>query len=189
MTTHKERVAFKLMAPDARQVFLVGSFNNWSLDADPMKQNRSGLWKKEKKLAPGTYEYKFIVDGVWLLDPECRETAPNAHGTANNVLAVKSGTTAAARRQAYLAKIKSKLDAWNKEIDRLEAKAEQAKDTSKAKYRKQIETLKSMRAEFEPKLEELRRSGGQAWEETKEGIENAWKALSKAIKSAASRFK
>jgi len=75
------------------------------------------------------------------------------------------------------------------EIDKLETKAAQARNSTKAKYLKQIELLRSMRKEFELKFEELRQTGGQAWEGMKDGVENAWKALYESIKSAASKFK
>lgn len=188
MSIHKKRVTFKLVAPNAQQVFLAGSFNDWSLDGDALKQSRSGIWKKEKNLALGIHEYKFIVDGKWVLDPECPVTVPNQHGTANNVLEVKSEGKAS-KKEAYVAKIKVKLDKWQMEIDKLETKAAQARNSTKAKYLKQIELLRSMRKEFELKFEELRQTGGQAWEGMKDGVENAWKALYESIKSAASKFK
>lgn len=189
MSTHKVHVEFKIAAPEADQAFLAGSFNNWSPTADPMKKDKSGVWKKAKKLPPGTYQYKFIVDGVWLLDPLGTDTVSNEHGTANNVVHVTAANASAAKREAHIAKIKAKLDKWNIEIDKLEAKAEQAKDASKAKYRRQIESLRTMRTEFEHKLEDLAQSGGKAWEELKGGVDSAWKTLSKNIKSAMSKFK
>jgi len=189
MITDKKHIEFKISAPDAQQVFLAGSFNEWSASADPMRKDQSGVWKKAKRLSPGSYQYKFIVDGVWTLDPDCTATLPNQHGTANNVVAVGGPDAPAAKKEAYVAKIRAELDKWSVEIDRLEAAAEQIKDASKAKYRKQIEALRSMRREFEPKLEDLARSGGKAWEELKDGVEGAWKALRKSIQSATSKFK
>jgi len=189
MSTHKVNVEFKITAPESNQAFLAGSFNDWSPTSDPMKKDKSGVWKKAKKLHPGTYQYKFIVDDVWLLDPLGAETVSNEHGTANNVVHVTAANASTAKREAYIAKIMAKLEKWNNEIDKLEAKAEQAKDASKAKYRRQIESLRSMRAEFEKKLEDLAQSGGKAWEELRGGVESAWKSLSKNIKAAISKFK
>ena len=41
-------------------------------------------------LAPGTYEYKFIVNGFWTMDPDpSREWVPNGLGTLNSVVVVK----------------------------------------------------------------------------------------------------
>ena len=189
MSAHKERITFALMAPEAREVFLSGSFNDWSPASDALKQNRSGIWKKEKKLAPGTYEYKFIVDGVWVVDPNCPTTVTDAHGSINSLLEVKSGSTSAVRQEDYIEKIKGKLEKLQAELDKLEEKAARAKDASTAKYQKQIESLRAKGQEFEEKLEHLRQSGGKAWEELKEGVEGAWKSLSDAIKSAKSKLK
>ncbi|MBN1144194.1 MAG: glycogen-binding domain-containing protein [Bacteroidales bacterium] len=53
----------------ARQVVLSGSFNNWSTNELPMNKQADG-WSLDYVMAPGNYEYKFIVDGNWIPDPE-----------------------------------------------------------------------------------------------------------------------
>jgi len=88
MTARKRRVEFKMLAPQAKRVLLTGSFNEWSESSDPMKRDKTGTWKKIKMLPPGKHQYKFIVDGVWTLDPNCRDTAPNQYGTENNVIKI-----------------------------------------------------------------------------------------------------
>jgi 1,4-alpha-glucan branching enzyme len=55
--------------PYARQVFLVGDFNNWNPYSHPFKRNRDGLWEIEIDLAEGDYSYRFIVDGQHTVDP------------------------------------------------------------------------------------------------------------------------
>ena len=79
-------VSLKFVAPAAKQVFVVGTFNNWQAAATPLKPAPSGEWRGELKLAPGRYEYLFVVDGKWLPDPFARETAPNPFGGTNCVL-------------------------------------------------------------------------------------------------------
>lgn len=86
MSEKKKRVTFTVIAPEAEQVFLSGTFNNWSETRDPMKQDETGTWKKIKVLPRGTYEYKFIVDGVWTCDPNCKDIIRNEEGTENNVI-------------------------------------------------------------------------------------------------------
>lgn len=88
MTEKKMRVEFKIMAPDAEQVRLSGNFNEWSEGSDPMKKDKTGTWKKIRMLPQGTYEYKFIVDGTWTLDPNCPDKCFNQYGTENNVIEV-----------------------------------------------------------------------------------------------------
>lgn len=189
MSTAKEKVTFELRAPEAKQVFLAGTFNGWSTDEDGMKAGRDGVWKTAKKLEPGRYEYKFIVDGVWKIDPACTDTVRNHYGTANNVIEVLPGMELAAKKDACIAKMRAKLAKRQAEIDKLEVKAAQAKGAAQSKHQKQIKTLRSLLGNFEEKLEEARQSVSNAWEEMKNGLENAWEELSQGIKSAKSKIK
>lgn len=52
----------------AKEVYLSGSFNGWNSKELAMDQTADG-WKIAYHLAPGYYEYKFIVDGQWITDP------------------------------------------------------------------------------------------------------------------------
>jgi hypothetical protein len=52
----------------AEQVVLSGSFNNWSTIELPMQKTSSG-WEISLKLTPSQYQYKYIVDGRWINDP------------------------------------------------------------------------------------------------------------------------
>ncbi len=52
---------------DAETVYASGDFNNWRPDA-PMLRTPKG-WERSFQLFPGTYEYKFIVNGIWIVDP------------------------------------------------------------------------------------------------------------------------
>jgi hypothetical protein len=47
-----------------------------------------GLWAKDLKLSPGTYEYCLIVDGHWRHDPRCPDSVENPFGGLNSVLNV-----------------------------------------------------------------------------------------------------
>jgi len=81
-------VTFKLLEPDAKQVALAGDFNGWATDATPMKRQADGNWETTVALAPGRYQYKFIVDGQWIPDPLVHEHAWNQHCTLNSVIEV-----------------------------------------------------------------------------------------------------
>jgi 1,4-alpha-glucan branching enzyme len=83
-----KKIQFSLEAGDATKVSLVGEFNGWNPDADPMQIDENGIWTKAKKLPPGNIEYKFWVDGEWIPDPENLRTCPNCFGTLNNVAKV-----------------------------------------------------------------------------------------------------
>ncbi|MFO7369629.1 MAG: glycogen-binding domain-containing protein [Bacteroidales bacterium] len=65
-----DTASFKLSGfASARRVVLSGSFNNWSTNELLMNKQSDG-WVLDYVMAPGNYEYKFIVDGQWLPDPE-----------------------------------------------------------------------------------------------------------------------
>jgi len=86
----KVKVTFVLPKADAKHVSLSGEFNGWSPTATPMKRHNDGTWETTVDLAPGRYQYKFLVDGEWLLDPAAQKSVPNEHGTLNSVVEVRA---------------------------------------------------------------------------------------------------
>jgi 1,4-alpha-glucan branching enzyme len=82
-------VTFDYFNPGAREVFLAGSFNEWSPNGSPMKQNGDGHWSTELILMPGSYEYRLIVDGVWQEDTMAQGFKANPFGGLNSVIVVK----------------------------------------------------------------------------------------------------
>lgn len=85
----KRKVAFACtIDPEAKEVFLVGDFNDWRLRADRMVK-RQGAFRKSKELAPGEYQYKFVVDGEWHTDPSADKQVPNDVGSQNSVIEVR----------------------------------------------------------------------------------------------------
>jgi len=88
MTTER-RVQFDLSVDPGSRVFVAGSFNNWNPTANPLKDNPgSGHCKAMLSLPAGRHEYKFVVNGVWMLDPNGTDWAPDGYGTMNSVLHV-----------------------------------------------------------------------------------------------------
>ncbi|HEY7532050.1 MAG TPA: isoamylase early set domain-containing protein [Nitrospiraceae bacterium] len=83
------KIKFELSAPEAREVSLAGSFNQWNPQANPMKKDKKGVWKATLSLEPGRYEYRFIVDGNWENDPSCSSCVPNEFGGKNCVSIVE----------------------------------------------------------------------------------------------------
>ncbi|KAH9616824.1 hypothetical protein KSS87_013356 [Heliosperma pusillum] len=67
------------------EVLLAGSFDGWSTQR-MMDRTSSGIFSLYLKLYPGQYEIKFIVDGVWMVDP-LRPIA-NHNGFDNNLLII-----------------------------------------------------------------------------------------------------
>jgi 1,4-alpha-glucan branching enzyme len=87
-TKGKRRISFSFLAPRAREVSLVADFNNWQPGNHPMKKGRHGEWTRTVFLLPGTYEYKFYVDGVWRADERNSKWRKNKYGTRNSLLKV-----------------------------------------------------------------------------------------------------
>ena len=81
-------VSVQLDRPDAHEVFIAGSFNEWRTCDTPMIRLNGGGWSAQLNLEPGRYEYRFIVDGEWADDPAATEWIPNPFGGANAVLEV-----------------------------------------------------------------------------------------------------
>ena len=54
-----------------------------------MQEKKDGVYSVAIKLVPGTYQYKFVIDGTWCADPENRDFVQNDHGTLNSVITVK----------------------------------------------------------------------------------------------------
>lgn len=84
----KERV-FRLYAPKAIDVYVVGNFNNWKIDeSSKLEKNEKGDWEKSFYLLPGRYRYKFVADGLWLWDPRNPEKEPNPYGDFDSVFQI-----------------------------------------------------------------------------------------------------
>ena len=75
---------FKIIDRNYDQVYLSGSFNDWSTLEYPMRLN-DGIWRITVKLDKGKNLYKFIVDGKWMMDPENAVEEEDWDGNANSV--------------------------------------------------------------------------------------------------------
>jgi AMP-activated protein kinase-like protein len=83
-------VIFALVKPGAKRVSLCGEFNGWSPSATPMKRYDDGHWEANVPLSPGTYQYKFLVDGDWLNDPAAQKNVRNDYGSLNSMIEVQA---------------------------------------------------------------------------------------------------
>lgn len=86
--TEKQDVIFKVKAPFASEVVLLGDFNDWKAGVHPLKKDCQGLWKVTLQLTPGRYEYKLLVDGKWWEGLAGKQGIRNPYGTLNRLLVV-----------------------------------------------------------------------------------------------------
>lgn len=84
----RKKVSFSLHAPQAESVFLAGDFNQWNPRKHPLKKGSSGAWEACLMLTPDTYEYKYIVDGHWQIDPVNNQICENSFGSQNSLVTV-----------------------------------------------------------------------------------------------------
>jgi 1,4-alpha-glucan branching enzyme len=72
----------------AEKVVLTGSFNGWNETELVMDKTAKG-WQFPYVIAAGNYEYKFIVDGKWMVDPANPFTSGSGD-TQNSFIALKA---------------------------------------------------------------------------------------------------
>lgn len=86
----KQREAiFSLKAPGKSAVQIAGDFNNWRPEPLQLINNPKGpLWQTTLMLTPGSYQYKYLVDGRWVTDPQNRRTTQNSFGSVNSVITI-----------------------------------------------------------------------------------------------------
>lgn len=91
-------------------------------------------------------------------------------------------------RDAYVQKLKAKIDEWNADIDKLTAKADQAEADAKIKYHQELEALRAKRQDLEEKIANLQNAGESAWEELKQGVESSWEVWKASFSRAKTAF-
>jgi chromosome partitioning protein len=80
---------FTYYGPEATSVKIGGTFNNWNpSDEFLMEREEDGTWSKNISLKPGTYQYRFVVDGEWVEDRNNSNYIHNAYGGYNSVLEI-----------------------------------------------------------------------------------------------------
>jgi hypothetical protein len=86
LASARKKAVFHLFNATAVSVYVSGDFNGWAIS--PMNRREDGFWEATLDLAPGRYEYKFVVDGVWQHDATCADLVQNAYGTQNSVMTI-----------------------------------------------------------------------------------------------------
>ena len=71
----------------AKNIFVAGTFTAWT--PRRMRQLKDGTFALTLPVPSGEHEYKFLIDGEWVIDLDNPRTEPNAFGTFNSVTLVK----------------------------------------------------------------------------------------------------
>lgn len=92
------RVTFLLFDPDATMANVVGTHNHWDLSAGVMQRDQRGVWSLEAEVPlEGSYDYKFVVDGRWEIDPRNPDRGFDHKGRINSRYQVSTSAAAEAR--------------------------------------------------------------------------------------------
>jgi chromosome partitioning protein len=79
--------------PAASDVRIAGDFNGWVPDKNVRSlvqaEGVERVWTKILHLPPGTYHYRYVVDGEWREDPDNPQAEPGPVGGRNSVLVVR----------------------------------------------------------------------------------------------------
>jgi len=84
-------VMFSVFSPEAKEVFLVGEFNNWQLNDSARMIQNNGTWSKKINLNSGKYRYRFVIDGNWVEDTSNPLKEFNPYGSADSLIEIKTG--------------------------------------------------------------------------------------------------
>jgi len=77
-------------AVSAKKVSVLGDFNGWNREANPMNHLKNGSFKLTLKLEKDhTYQFRYLInDKKWENDPEADEQVPNYLGDRNSLIHV-----------------------------------------------------------------------------------------------------
>ncbi|MGH0038107.1 MAG: AAA family ATPase [Myxococcota bacterium] len=85
-------VVVRFRDAQADDVRIAGDFNGWVPDKGVSSRLESDgsnrVWTKVLRLPPGTYQYRYVVDGEWREDPTSETSLPSSAGGRNSILVV-----------------------------------------------------------------------------------------------------
>lgn len=87
-------------------------------------------------------------------------------------------------RDEYFAKMHAQLGVWQQKLDNLESSIQDAKESTKEEYSKQIQDLKTKIDTAEQKLDKAKSSSSSAWDDMKDGIQKSFDELKNGFDSA-----
>ena len=91
-------------------------------------------------------------------------------------------------RDAYVEKLKARLDEMNAEIDKLQARSRALEADAEIQTRRKIDQLRERREELSDRISRIREAGAESWEALKEGAERALSELVSGVSEAKERL-
>lgn len=79
---------FICVAPEAKMVSVVGDFNQWQPNSNPLRKHIDGSWLGAVPLPHGHHRYAFLVDGVMTLDPNGKGVSRDDLGNRVSLISV-----------------------------------------------------------------------------------------------------
>jgi len=95
----------------------------------------------------------------------------------------------AGTREKVLGRMERKLDDWGGEVEKLRGKVDRLGSEAKGKFQEQAEELRVKQESARQKLHELRKAGGEAWEDLQGGAEAALDDLKKTLEKVVKKWK
>ena len=77
---------FQYEGKEGDEVYVMGVFNDWSRNGLRMENQRNNIYEKNVFMEPKKHEYKFVVNGEELIDPENSVFISNNIGGWNSIL-------------------------------------------------------------------------------------------------------
>ncbi len=82
-------VYFILYRPEAKNISVAGSFNNWEILTMFRNPKDPAMWGAQYTLPPGDYVYKYVIDEEWTNDPENYWPVDDGSGHINSSFSVR----------------------------------------------------------------------------------------------------
>ena len=91
-------------------------------------------------------------------------------------------------KESYRKKILAKMEEWNTEIDKLEARADRAGSDVQLQYYEELKRLRALQEEAASKIEALEDADDDSWEGLRDDVDIAANAVERAVNMAGARM-
>lgn len=91
--------------------------------------------------------------------------------------------------QTYQGRMEEQLGQLGQKIDQMADGVKNTAEDVRQEYFRNLETIRSQRDAVQKKLEDLKHSSGQTWEEARSSVDKAWDEVQKSVRNASDRFR